>query len=170
MDHWGASGNRCRSRSLRNRSLPRNGRLVLRHLAACHGEFAMTDAAMPRHMTVDTDVVRRVGEDHLGPILPEQQIIGAGIERAAVQQAVWSQSPEIARAGDRRRRHIRDVVFGAGRLAGCLGGIVKRDVDVRRREAGELNVEVELDQALQLDARISRSQPAFSASRLSAKT
>jgi hypothetical protein len=53
--------------------------------------------------------------------------------------------------GHRRGRHVGDVIFGAGRFARCLGGIVERDIDVGRREAGDLDIEVEGDQTLQLN-------------------
>jgi hypothetical protein len=102
-------------------------------------------------MAVDRHIIRRVGKDHFGPILAKQQVIGADVERAAAQQTMRSQSPEIIRARHRRRRHVGDVVFGAGRLPRRLGGFVERDVDVGCREAGDLDIEVELDQPLQLN-------------------
>jgi hypothetical protein len=94
--------------------LAQEGReLVLGHLAAGHGELAMPDATVSGYMAVDRHILRRVGEDHLGPIPAEKQVIGVNVESAAAQQAVWTQRPEIVRARHRRRRHVGDVVFGA---------------------------------------------------------
>jgi hypothetical protein len=42
-------------------------------------------------------------------------------------------------------------ILRAGRGAGRLGGIVEHDVYVRRRETSDLDIEVEIDQALQLE-------------------
>jgi hypothetical protein len=52
-------------------------------------------------VTIDRDVVRRVGEDRSGAFRVHQRREGSPIEGAAAQQAMRAKKPEIAELADR---------------------------------------------------------------------
>ena len=72
------------------------------HLAAAHGEFAMTNAAEAADMAIDGDVVGRIGEHEFRLGAFEQLIVGGLVARIPAQQAMGTEQPQIAGLGDRR--------------------------------------------------------------------
>src|SRR5689334_1861310 len=74
----------------------------LAHLAAAHGEFAMTNAAEAADMAVDGDVVGRIGEDEFG-LGPCQELIVSGwVAGIPAQQAMATEQPQVSGLADRR--------------------------------------------------------------------
>ena len=92
-------------------------------------------------MAVDRDVVRRVGEHHLGALIAHQPLVGGLLQGAAAQQKMLAELPQVAEGADRRavalqlRHHLRLRRFG--RLRGLQA------VEVDRVEARDLEVEVD---------------------------
>ena len=72
-------------------------------------------------MTVDRNIVRRVGKDHGGALLTHQRSEGLKIEGAAAQDAMAPEHPHIPELADRRSRH--DLRQDVGRVV-ILGGQV----------------------------------------------
>ena len=92
-------------------------------------------------MAVDGDVVRRVGEDHLRALIAHQPLVGVLLQRAAAQQKVLAELPQVAGGADRGtvalqlRHHLR-----LGRL-GWFRSF--QAVEVDRVEARHLELEVD---------------------------
>jgi len=78
--------------------------LDLAHLAAAHGELAMTNAAEPTDVTVDGDVVRRIREHEFRLGAFEQTIVGSLVAGICAQQAMIAQQPQVSGPGDRGTR------------------------------------------------------------------
>jgi len=124
--------------------------LGLAHLARGKGELAMLDGAEPANVAVDLHVVGRIGEHHLGAVAIKQKRVGRGIHRIATDETVTPDPPDIAGARDGRpqggsRHGVRRVIV---RL-----GTAKQEVDLGHFEAGDGNVEIEIEarQVLQFD-------------------
>ena len=82
----------------------------------------------------------------------------------AAQQPVAAEQPDIARPGHRLRRQLRHLV----RIGQPVVLVRAERRDLARRKAGQVEVEAELLQLADLEPSSSSSQPAFSASLLSA--
>src|SRR5271155_2043078 len=80
-----------------DRGLEEGDELGLRHLARGHLEFAMARLAPPYRVTLDAYVVRRVGDDHLGPLAPQQPLVRGALQGVAADQPVPAQLPAISR-------------------------------------------------------------------------
>lgn len=79
--------------------------------------------------------------------------------------------PDITPAGHRLARHHRDRVLGFERAVSArLVRLVDRQVDLGQAEPGQLDIELEVDQRLELDREDLLVPPAFIASLLSANT
>src|SRR5262249_22079907 len=70
------------------------------HLAAAHGELAVTNATEPTDVTVDGDVVRRICEHELRLGAFEQTIVGSVVAGICAEQAMISQHPQVSGPGD----------------------------------------------------------------------
>ena len=103
-------------------------------------------------MAVDGDIVRRVGKDEFGLGAVEQAIIGGLVAGITAQQAMATEQPQIADLCDRRAgRGFGDLIFRSVRGAACLARVLQDDVDLRHLEPGQLDIDIEFDQPLQLD-------------------
>jgi hypothetical protein len=125
-----------------------------RHLADPHGELAMADPAKPRDMAVDRHVVGRVGEDEIRPFIPHQHGEDGPVPGIPADQAMAAEAPHVAgpRDGGRRIAGCKGDVLRLGRtVRGALMSLLENDVDLGGGEAGELDVELDVDEALQLD-------------------
>jgi hypothetical protein len=121
------------------------------HLAGRHRELAVLDRSQAADMAIDPDVVGRIGEHEPGSLLIEQGRIGFRIAGVAAQQLVIAKLPQISRTGDGLRDNLRLPIGGIiGRL---LVRTVGQQIDFRGLEAGDLNVELEVEarQVLELD-------------------
>ena len=124
----------------------------LRHLAGAHRELAMADPAGAADMAVDRHIVGRVGEDQVDALAAEQPLVVLAPAGVAADQPVTAEQPEVAHVGDGRLAHRRDEVLG--RLCAVRVGVprgIQGHVDLSQAEAGEFDLEVEIDQRLQLD-------------------
>jgi hypothetical protein len=126
-----------------------------RHFADPHGEFAVADATQPCHMPIDWDVVRRIREDEVRPFVPHQKVEDALVSRISANQTMPTKTPHSARARDSGCLIIDregDLILGLGRtVRRALARLIEHKVDFSGREASEVNVEIDVDEALQLD-------------------
>ena len=106
----------------------------------------------PADMAVDRDVVGRVGEHEVRPLVPHQEVeVALGLRASPQISRCRPRQPDIAWPGDRGCR----TVYGKGTSILGLGGTVRRalarlvehEVDLGQREAGELDVEIDVDAA-----------------------
>src|SRR3569832_1615853 len=87
--------------------------LIRAHLAAAHGEVAMTNEPQAAGMAVDRRVVGRVREHQMCALFAQQVLIGSLRPRVSAQEPVATEVPKIARLGDcRPGRILRDRVSG----------------------------------------------------------
>jgi hypothetical protein len=83
---------------------------------------------------------------------------------------VGSKLPQVARTGDRRTGFIDwRPVFAAACPTRRFGRLFEDEINLGGFEAGKLDWKSKLTSACNSIAKISRSQPAFSAKRLSAR-
>ena len=109
-------------------------------------------APEPADVAVDRHVVGRIGEDEVGPRPVHQRLEVDLAARVAAQQAMAAEPPEIAVARDRRAGCEGNcIVRPIGTVGIRLARLVDDEVDLGQAEAGQLDVEVEVDQRLQLD-------------------
>src|SRR6476661_7510543 len=66
------------------------------HFAGRHLELPVLDRTKPAHVTVDRNVIGRVGKDHPRTLIRQQIRIGCGITGVAAEQAVVTEVPEVA--------------------------------------------------------------------------
>ena len=133
----------------------------LAHLAAAHGEVAMTNAAEAADMAIDGNVVGRIGEHEFRLAACEQMIVGGFVARIATQQAMGTEQPQISGLADRRtRRRLGCRIFRPARGAACLARFLKDQVDLRHLEPGQFDIDLELDQPLQFNCQ-QLAVPAF---------
>jgi hypothetical protein len=130
-------------------ALEEAGELGPVHLARRHGEVAVAHPAEPAGVAGDRHVVRRVGEDRLRqPAAREQRRVTGRLEGVAAEQAVGVELPEVAGPRHRRARSaggLRDLVLVPG-TARRRVTVDQEEVDLSGLEAGELDLEAELDQ------------------------
>ena len=134
------------------RGLQERRERLLAHLAGGHRELAVLGLAEPADVAIDRHVVGRIGEDRVDPGALEQGGVDAGVLGIAADQPMPLQLPDVARPRDGDGRRLDDLVLG--RIQGIgrgLAGFVDDDVDLADREAGQIEVVLGLDQALQLD-------------------
>ena len=75
--------------------------LDLAHLAAAHGELAMTNATETTDVAVDGHVVGRIREHEFRLGAFEQTIVGSLVAGICAQQAMIAQQPQVSGPGDR---------------------------------------------------------------------
>jgi hypothetical protein len=136
-------------------SVEETGECFDRHFADAHGEFAVADAPQPCHMPIDWDVVRRIREDEVRPFVPHQKVEDALVSRIAANQTMPTKAPHIACARDSGRGIIDregNLILGLGRtVRRAFACLIEYDFDLGGREARELDVEIDVDEALQLN-------------------
>src|SRR5262249_40520243 len=94
------------------------GEFRLAQLTAAHGEFAVTNAAKAADMTIDGDIVGRIGEHEFRLGAVEQPIVGGLIARIPAQQAMAAEQPQITGSADRGTRwKLRHRIFWPARGA-----------------------------------------------------
>ena len=126
--------------------------LAFVHLTGAHRKLAMVNATEAADMAVDRNIVRRIRKDEFRLGAFQQAVVGGLVASITAQQTMVPQHPEISVLGDRWAGWIfRHVVFRAVGGAGRLARLLKNDVDLRHLKPGQLDVDVELDQALQFD-------------------
>ena len=124
----------------------------LAHLAATHGEFAMTNLTEAADMAVDGDVVGRIGEHEFCLGAFQQVIVGGLVSSIPAQQAMCTEQPQISSLGDRRTgRMFGHLIFRPARHAGRFARFLQDEVDLRHLESGQFDIDLELDQPLQLN-------------------
>jgi hypothetical protein len=137
------------------RQLQEAGERFDRHFADPHGEFAVADATEPSHMSVDRDVVRRVGEQKVRPFVSHQAAEDGLVSSIPANQTMPTKTPHVACPRDSGcliSDREGDLILGLGRtVRRALARFIEHQVDLGRREAGEFDVEIDVDEALQLD-------------------
>jgi hypothetical protein len=96
-------------------------------------------------MAVDRYIVGWIGDHHLREVALQRRLVAGVGQGIAADQAVPPELPHIAGLADRRavvesRQIVGRVIARRHRLA------VKHQVDFTGREAGQLDVEIEIDQ------------------------
>jgi hypothetical protein len=61
------------------------GKDFTRHLADAHGEFPVPDAPQSADVTLDRNVIRRIGKDEIAPLLPQHSFEGLSESRISAQ-------------------------------------------------------------------------------------
>src|SRR5262252_7540538 len=106
-------------------------------------------------MPIDRDVVWRVGEQQVRPFVPHQQVEDRLVSRVPTNQPMPTKTPDIACSRDGRyliSDREGDLILGFGRsVRRALACLIEHEVDLGGRKAGELDVEIDVDEALQLD-------------------
>ena len=90
--------------------------LRVRHFTGRHRKFTVLDTAATADMP-DRQIVGRIREDHVGPIKPQEPLIGGALQRRAAEQAVLFELPKVSRFGNGRE---------AERLRKRVGAVVVR--------------------------------------------
>src|SRR5436305_1669953 len=104
--------------------------------------------AKTANVTIDLDVVRGIGEHELSPVAIEQRIIVDTITGIAAQQPVLSEYPEVAAAAHHNAGQRRNVIFRCIRISTFFAGLIQDDVDLGSLEAGEFDLNVEVNETL----------------------
>ena len=99
---------------------------------------------------VDPHVVRRVGNDHLREVGPEQQLVRVALQSIAAHQAMSIELPDIAQLADwwHVQRQPAQIIGRIGRHRCRLA--IQEEVDLPGREACQLDIEIDLDQLLEV--------------------
>ena len=113
----------------RERLLQKRGERLAAHLPGGHGELAVFDAAQPAGMSVDRDVVGRIGEDQAGLLTRHQGGEHGRVAHIATDQPVRPELPDLAPA-DPGGGGVREGLVG--RVVRLLGGDGRQEgVDLR---------------------------------------
>ena len=133
-------------------ALEEAGELGPVHLARGHGEVAVAHPAEPAGVAADRHVVGRIGEDGVRqPAAREQRRVAGRLEGVAAEQAVRAELPEVAGPRHRRARFagdLRDLVLVPGAVRRRVT-VEQEEVDLGGLEAGELDLEAELDELVE---------------------
>jgi hypothetical protein len=83
-----------------------------RHLAGPHGELAMADTPEATHVSLNRNIVGRIGEDEIGTLTLKQAIEALTVPGIAAQQPMPAEQPEVAGAGRRQNgvKEGRDLI------------------------------------------------------------
>src|SRR6266700_3054087 len=103
-------------------------------------------------MPVNRHVVRRIGENKVAALVAHEQIKSGPVAGIAANQTMPAKTPHVTGPRDRSRRipDCRNVVVSLGPAAGrALARLVENDVDLGQRKAGQLDLELEVDELLQ---------------------
>jgi len=140
----------CESCNFLKRGRQEVSELLIRHFTGRHREFGMFDRAQTASVAVDRNVVRGVGEDHLGAIGSEQCHIWSAFECVPAAKQVIAEHPHIATLRNRANvgpfgQHVRTVI-------GFLDA--QKDVNLSRIEAhgGEIIVDIQFAQKVQFSS------------------
>ena len=109
----------------------------------------MPDFPLAADMALDGDVIGRVGEDELGLPAGEQRLVGHRVERIAAEQAMWSKQPKIPHPADGRPTRL----YGWNLVCPGVDGAIQpvdQAIDLHRLEAGDGDIEFDLDLAQEL--------------------
>jgi hypothetical protein len=114
----------------------------------------MAHPPQPGGMTIDGHVVGRVGKNEIGRFALHQCICGFALASVAADEAMPSKQPQLARSTHRgiAAAKRRDMVLRLCRPCGStLAGFVEDEIDLSEREAGKLDLELQVDQPLQFE-------------------
>ena len=126
------------------------GELLGAQLADPLNELSVPDATFPRNKSINRQIVGRINEAHARAQAPVDLLNEGLITSVATANAVAAAGPDLADGCDRRALGRRNLLV--------LGDIELRKVDVEkainldRIEAGELEVEAQIDKRFQLFA------------------
>jgi hypothetical protein len=101
-----------------------------RHFTAAHGKGAVVNLTFAADITVDGDVVRRVGENQTSFAAAEQIVVRSALKRIATKDAVRTQQPEVIGLGNGRSGCGDIIITVPVRFLGRRG--VQNDIDVGR--------------------------------------
>ena len=122
------------------------------HLAARKRKLAVLARTQPADIAIDSDIVRRVSEHEVGVLSRHQPVDFDVLLRIAAQQPVIAKDPEIAASRHCIARDSRhDVLRRIASIGIRLARLVENEIDLGKAEAGQIGVELEVDQSLQLD-------------------
>jgi hypothetical protein len=129
--------------------------LIFIQLAHAHRKVAVADPPGATDMAVDRNIVGRISTDQVDGFITQKLRIGACFARIAANEFVTPEHPQVAwlRNSGTLVPIGRDRVLDRGvRAISCaLPRLVQNDVNLGQREAGQFDLEIEVDKSLQLD-------------------
>jgi hypothetical protein len=128
------------------------GEGLLAHLARSHREFAVTGLAAADGVPLDRHVVGWIGDHHLRELALQQRPVGGLAQGVAADQTMPPEFPDVA--GPTNGWAFLKPRQIVGRIGCCRRRLaVQHQVDLAGREAGQLDLEVEVDQLLEVLAQ-----------------
>ena len=95
-------------------------------------------------MTRDRDVVWRIGEHHVGPLVAQQLTHGICLSRIRTEDPMTPQHPEVAEPADWNGRWRGNVIIGVRRL---LALDIRQDgVDLSDLKPGQVDRQAQIRQ------------------------
>jgi hypothetical protein len=105
-------------------------------------------------MTIDRDVVGRVREHEIRALALQQVIKSFRQSGIATDESMPVEYPQISRLADGRYRVQHggsDVLWSTLHGGRGLTRFLQQQIDLSKREAGDLDIKLDVDQRLQLD-------------------
>ncbi len=105
-------------------------------------------------MSIDRNIVGRVGEDKIRSLGLQEMIVGHGMPGIAAQQPMPIEEPQVTAPGHGRDwiGEGRDLVIRSMlRVGRRLPRLIEQQINLGEREAGDLHTEFEIDKGLQFD-------------------
>ena len=138
------------------------------HFARRHLEFAVLDRAEPADMTIDRNVIGRIGEHQPRGLAVHQFGIGGLVARICANEPVIPEQPKVAKPGNGLRLLLRDDVTAVG-LRRRRGPSIRRSISaVSKPVISRSKSRLSAESSFKSSSRISRSQFEFKAILLSA--
>ena len=88
---------------------------------------AMANAAEPADISIDCNIVGRIGEDEVGAFVLQEMMEGRGLSRISAQQPMTIEQPQVCNPGHRHRglgdgrdRVVSPAVGTGRRLSGFI--------------------------------------------------
>ena len=107
--------------------------MSLIHLAHAHRKVMVPDAPGATDMSVDRNIVGRIGADRVDHIIAEKRREGVRFARISAEELVTPEQPKVAQPSDRRSLVPigRYIVPGRGvrAISRALARLVQNDID-----------------------------------------
>src|SRR5215831_17700876 len=132
--------------------LQKCGVFGLAHLAGGHGEVSVPDAPEAADVPIDRQVVGRIRKYEIRLRTLHERVVCAFIPRIAAIKAVSAKQPEVSTlCNGRLGSQLWNGVLWQQRSLFDLGCFIEDEIDLGHFEAGQLDLEVHVDESLQLN-------------------
>src|SRR5262249_31711119 len=122
------------------------------HLAGSHGEVSVPDAPEAADVPLDRHVVGWIRKYEIRLRTFHERVVCAFIPRIAAIKAVSTKQPEVSTlCNGRLGRQLWNGVLWQQWSLFDLGCFIEDEIDFGHFEAGQLNLEVHVDESLQLN-------------------